>query len=68
MTMTTAPAAQLPEPLAIDAAIASVPMGACAVCERAILRGMRFAILPSGYPAHVPCIATMAGTTSRRAS
>jgi len=69
MTTTAAPGAQLPEPLATDAATAATAAGPCCLCERGILRAERYARLTSsGRLAHVPCIATMAGTTTRRAA
>ncbi|WP_300611054.1 hypothetical protein [Trebonia sp.] len=56
--------AQLPGPLAVDAATASTAAGPCHLCERAILRGERYArLVPSGRLAHLACIAQ---TTARR--
>ena len=66
MTANTAPGAKIPPPLATDAGVASRPVAPCCLCARAILRGMRYALLvPSELPAHTPCIARMAETTVR---
>lgn len=48
---------QIPEPLATDAATARRPLGPCAACRCAILRGQRFArLVPGGQAAHVSCV------------
>lgn len=69
MTMTTAPASRLPEPLADGADTAQRPAGPCHLCGRGILRGQRYAqLVPSGLLAHVVCITRAAGTAARRAA
>ena len=66
MTTPTTSSEKLAGPLASDAATAERPAGPCRLCRRGIFRGERYAVLPSGPFAHVPCIASAAGTTSRR--
>jgi hypothetical protein len=54
-------ALRVPPPLATDADTAHSHAGTCAVCQRAIMHGERYALLvPSGRAAHVPCVALMA--------
>lgn len=46
--------------LAEHAGTATRPGGPCAVCQRAILRGERYALtVTSGRLAHLPCIGRM---------
>jgi hypothetical protein len=43
--------------LATDAATATMTVGPCRLCERAIVTGQRYAqIVPSGRKAHLICI------------
>lgn len=42
--------------LAEGATTASRHAGPCARCQRAILAGDRYAVLPGGKRAHVPCV------------
>ena len=57
----------LPAPLAERATTATGRTGPCAVCQRQILTGERYAVLvPADKFAHLPCIA-LAATRARRA-
>jgi hypothetical protein len=48
---------KLPAPLAEGAGTALTHAGQCAICQRAILAGERYAVLvPAGKAAHLPCI------------
>lgn len=55
--------------LADGAATATRPAGPCSICRRGIWRGDRYAVLTAtGQLAHLPCIASAAGTDTRRAA
>jgi hypothetical protein len=61
--------AKVPPPLATDADSATRPGGPCALCQRGILKGARFALVfPGGESAHVMCIAGRALAPTRRAA
>lgn len=69
MATTTAPAVRIPEPLAVDAAVAQHPAGPRSICGHTIRRGDRYAVLTvTGQLAHVSCIASAAGTDTGRAA
>ena len=69
MTTTTVPGAQLPAPLAVDAATAERLLGPCAICRRPIIRYQRFArLVPDGRRVHVTCVARGTGASARRAA
>lgn len=69
MTANVAHDAKIPPPLATDAGVATSPVGPCALCQRGILRGARYALVfPGGESAHVMCIARRALTPARRAA
>jgi hypothetical protein len=57
----TAPSFPLyPPPLATDAATARTLSGPCSLCQHVIARNDRYARLPTGRLAHVPCISLAA--------
>lgn len=63
------PGVQIPDPLATDADTAAHPLGPCSLCRRGIFRGQRYGyVYPSGQLAHVVCVASQAGTDTRRAA
>ena len=65
MTAKITPGAQLPAPIATDAGIASRPVGPCAICSRAVLRGARYALAyPDEQIVHVVCVARQALATA----
>ena len=62
-TTALAPIAAFGEVLATDAATATTSTARCSLCQRTVLHGERYALLvPSGRPAHLPCI----GLAARR--
>lgn len=69
MTANISADAKIPLPLAEDADTARRPMGSCALCGRAITRGVRFAhLVPGGEAAHVVCVARRGLAPARRAA
>ena len=60
MTVTTLEQRLAASLLATDADTATQPAGPCAICPHPILRGERYARLPSGRYAHVPCVGRLA--------
>lgn len=69
MTTTAAPGGHLPEPLAVDAAVAQSQAGPCTLCGQPVRRGQRYArLLVSGRLAHTACIGLAAGATAGRAA
>jgi hypothetical protein len=69
MSANIAADAKIPAPLATDAATASTAAGQCHLCRRGILRGERYGrLVPSERLAHVICVASQAGTDTRRAA
>jgi len=69
MSANITPGVQIPDPLATDAGVASRPVGPCAICGRAVLRGARYALVfPGEEIAHVVCVARQALAPARRAA
>lgn len=65
MITTTVHHAEIPGPLATDAATATASAGPCGLCQHTIRRGQRYAILvPDSHAAHLSCIALHAARPS----
>lgn len=69
MTANITAGVRIPDPIATDAAVATRPVGPCAICERGVLRGARYALAyPSGKIVHISCIAEQALAPAGRAA